>query len=611
MSNPSLPPVEPAPLEHSVQPVRLTWLDPLCAALSVLIPVAVTLSRLSVGAQWRDDLPVVRGLGLVPIAGEGSITAVLTQVAALIPVGGRLMRAALVSALGLAVAGRLTYGIALRLLRTQRATPRLSPPLALAASLTTVLAAAWQSEGTIAGGATIAAALGLYTLSLRRRSQVADARSWAIIGGLVGLTLSESHAAGGALAIALFAQLLIVRDFPTRRVAALAGAACAVGFAVCALPLVIRPLAPRSWVHLGYALSTGGVGGADFLAERSSSLAAWTRDVGVISLGLALFGAAFGLFRSKTRWLVVPWIALVAVDSAFPAALSAGLTSDQLASLRLMAVAGIGVCSVLGVHAASGFIGELKVPMARPAAGLLVAFSFVLVLMSSEDSAHRADATERQGAETFTDEALTRLPYRSILLVRSHAMAWRLWAARVVRGTRPDIVVVPVPMLERGSVATRLLVAEPTLGPLIRDAAIQGRPGEYAMSTLADARPLYVELDPRWDKRLMHHLTPEPMWLGFAPTALGQSDRHESMARVEAAFERVLAVANRPAARDQATLGVLGARTLEQARILMQLRDYPAVEKLAVLLKKIDPSDPELLQLEKALAARKAKLAAR
>jgi hypothetical protein len=120
--------------------------------------------------------------------------------------------------------------------------------------------------------------------------------------------------------------------------------------------------------------------------------------------------------------------------------------------------------------------------------------------------------------------------------------------------------------------------------------AISGRPSEYALSTLADARPLFLELDPSWDRRLVDHLQPRPFWLGFAPHALGRSDRAASLSKSRRAFRRVLDVATRPPARDAATLAVLSTRASEQAVALAALGDREGVLGILDDLRRIDPA---------------------
>ena len=79
------------------------------------IVLLATIWRVSEGAQWRDDMAVVRAVGLVPIGGEGVVSTLLTQILVLIPIGGRLLRAGLTSALGVAVCAGLLFEVTRRL----------------------------------------------------------------------------------------------------------------------------------------------------------------------------------------------------------------------------------------------------------------------------------------------------------------------------------------------------------------------------------------------------------------------------------------------------------------------------------------------------------------
>src|SRR5215207_252790 len=93
--------------------------------LAFAVPLVVTMLRTSPTGQWRDDLPAVRALGLVPSGSEGLISPALTQLLALLPIGGRLLRAGWVSALGLALASAVAYRLVQRALDASLPTPRL------------------------------------------------------------------------------------------------------------------------------------------------------------------------------------------------------------------------------------------------------------------------------------------------------------------------------------------------------------------------------------------------------------------------------------------------------------------------------------------------------
>jgi hypothetical protein len=165
---------------------------------------------------------------------------------------------------------------------------------------------------------------------------------------------------------------------------------------------------------------------------------------------------------------------------------------------------------------------------------------------------------------------------------------------------------VPLALLGRGSVAADLVREEPAVAPLVRDVIMTGRASEFALAALSDARPLYVELDPEWDKRLLDHLRPTPLWLGFTPHTLGRSDRTSALSSEEGrrAFRRVLGVAKSVPGGDAATLSVLGARAREQAVVLAALGDRDSVRRVLGDLGRIEPRSAFATQIEERLRGR-------
>ena len=586
---------------NELPPPPRHWLDATCAWLALAIPLGLTLMRASPSTQWRDDLAVVRGLGLVPFGGEGMPSTVLMQLAALLPIGGRLLRASLVSAVGLSLSAWFIYFLTRRALEANAVTPRLTPALALSAALTATLSPTWQLEGTIAGGATLAAALALAGLLVRAVRVGRDLRAFIGFGALTALAALESHAAGLVLFAGLGAQLAALRDVPDNRSLLAFGAGALALAALCLVPYAVRPFAEHAWVHLGYGLSAADAVPRDAAAVRTDAISAWLREIGVLSVAFAVGGAVFGVWNKRTRWIAVPLVLFVVADLAFPASRAGLLTTDPLAAVRLLAVSALSIAGALGLHTAAIALRGARLPFARAASVMLVVFNFTLVLVTGEDSSFLADRRAQHAAEVWTDEALGSLPPRSLLLVRSEAVAWRLWADWVVRGERPDVVAAPLPLLERGSVTARLLELEPGLAPLVRELAINGQPSEYALSTLADARPLFVEFDPSWEKRCFDHLVPQPLWLRFSPHALGRSDRMAALKRGRAAFRRVLAEAKQPTYGDAATLSVLGVRASEQAVLLAMLGDRLGAAAMVEDLRLLDPGNAVAAEVERRL----------
>ncbi|WP_438025472.1 hypothetical protein [Sorangium sp. So ce233] len=627
------------------------WLDRSLAFLSAALPFGLSLARAASSGQWREDLTAVRDLGLVAVGVGGGLSTALSQALSLLPLGPRTFRTALGSALALALASRLLYemvrrllleaarpaplpGIALwRRLRGDAAeplaatagsapgvpgapgstkaapgagSPRLASVLAAIAVLTAALSPTWQREATVGGGAMLATCCALVTLALASAcaEQARHAgRAWIGLGALLGATFAESPPAGLAALAASYAMFLARRGLgersagaaaagPPRRMLAAAAGAGALTAALLLAPLVLRPLAPRAWADIGRALTAGSLAALDVASARTTALAAWSREIGVVSLLIAAAGLGLALLRPRARWLVVPFLALLALDTLLPARAAGVLSADPLTPLRSLAVAAIAVGSALGAHAAVRALLDTRVPFSRSGAVLLVVFQLTLVALTSEEAGFAADRSEQTAAEVWTDEAYGSLDPKSAILVRSPAIAWRVWAARITRGERPDVLVIPIPLLDRGQVAASLLAEERKLMPLLRDFALAGEPSEFALSTLADVRPLYVELDPRWSKRLLSHLNVAGIWLEYAPQPLGASDRKLATAQSIAPIRRVLESLSVAAVPDTSTAAVLASTMRGQSNVVSLLGERVVAQSYLDRLGELAAEDP-------------------
>jgi len=580
-------------------------LDSLCFPLAVALPLALTALRVEPSAEWRDDVSLVESLGFVPMSGEHAPSALLSALAALLPIGGRVLRAGLVGAAGAALVGGAVYGLARRLLTVNAQTLRLAPPLALAAALTATLSPTFQSEGTRVGGVTLAVGLSLVVLLACGKTD-GTRRSAFALGTLFGLVAAENRVAALALLVALGARAAVAARLPARRTLAAAVVGTAVVWAFFAVPLFVRPLASRASLSLG--VDPTSPFGALFQGTTSQrgALETWAVEMGPIALGLGLAGLSWGVFRKKLRADSVPLAAFVLVSAAAPVEAASPLTAHPLAPVRLLSFAALAVAAVVGVQTATLSLRRARVPLSEAASVLLVVFHLTLVFTAIEGSSSVVTDSTGLGADVWTDEAEGELPAGALLLVRSPTLAFRFWESRIVRGDRPDVVVVPLALLGRGSIASELVREEPALVPLVRDVAMNGRASEYALSTLADARPLYVELDPEWDKRLLDHLRPTPLWLGFTPHTLGRSDRASALAADDGrrAFRRVLGVAKAAPLGDRATLAVLGARAKEQAVVLAALGDRDSARRVLGDLGRIEPRSDFAAKLAERLGGR-------
>jgi hypothetical protein len=571
----------------------------LCSALSVAVALGVSAYRVTAVPQWRDDAAALRALGPTPAGLEGAVSAVAGFLASVVPLGGKLLRLGLVACVATGVAALLVYGLTERLLARHGSTPRLTPLIAAVASLGTVLGPAWQSEGTIAGGAAVAAALALAaTMLATDEAALGSAPTALYLGALGALCLLEQPMAALALVSVLVSVAVVRGHLPTVRTALLG----LVGAVSAALPIVVArmlsALHPRSVLELGRELVPAATERLGAPLEPIEVLEAWRLELGLLPLVLALLGALFGLIVRRTRPWVIPLLLWPAADFVHSIASRRELDSDVQSPLRLLAIACAAAFAALGLHAASYFLLRAKVLLGKQAVAVLTVLYATTVFVRFDDSSTIAPRRNESVAGVLAHEVFDGLPPDALLLVRSEPIVQRLWAASAVEGARPDVVLVPVALLGRGAVAEHLLRIEPRLGPVIRDVAVRGEPSEFALSTLSDARPVHVEVDPSWDPRLLEHLLPHPYFMAFAPHAFGRSDRQRALPEVRAAFQRLAAAAGGEKWPDTRTLSALRHRMREQAATLGALGDREEALTLVGDLRAIDGQELAARELE-------------
>ncbi len=605
------------------------------------LPAAVGIWHAAPAPLWRDDASAV-ALFSGTSRFQGVVSGALGQIAQLLPVGSGLERAALPGALALGALGYLVFESSSGLLRS-RGAPRLAPVLSLSAAVTAALSASALSEGTVTGGYAVAAALGLGVLassgllappSVSERA-LGNARRAAVVALLFALTALESLWAAAAVGPALLVGLWTRGVRPGRAQALAFGAALALTTTVGVLPAALRPLV----APLGASISAGvggGIearsGGAPALGPRPTESASpairpahtagsatppsdvssavsnessaaepqneatrfltgagWLDGLGLLALAAAAVGAATALLQRKLRAALAPAATLLAFDLLVPSAMPDALSVSGRVAPHLLALAVIVVIAAIGVHALVSALSRLRFPGARPSAALLVAFALAASWAGAEDSMRLVGSRNPRAAEVWTDEAFAALPPRALVVVRSEPLAFRLWAAHAIGG-RSDVLVVPLPLLGRGTLAADLLELEPKLALLIRELSISGVPSEQALTELADARPLFVDVDPTWDRRLLEHLLPGPFFSRFAPHALGRSDRKLALEASLDTFESVLARADGGAAPDLATRSVLLRGAEQELALLEALGDRAEAKLLRARLAQIAPS---------------------
>lgn len=574
----------------------------LCQIAAFAVPWLLGLLHAAAEPHFADDVQLLRGAAALPIGLEGLISAGLSALVALMPVGNWELRAVLVAAAGLGAGSWLTYAFAQRLLRQHFAEHALNAPLALMAALGATLGPAWALEGSAPAGHAFAAALALGCLFAAAEPTLSGARRTLLVSALLAACALESRATATALGVAVLAPRLLAPKAVSRSQIVVAGTAAV---AILLLPAVLALavwLSPSPEAGLAWGLLRHGWELAPAPVERSASLTAWLKEVGVVGLVLSLGGVALGARDAKTRAVTLSMLAFPLADLALGGGISDPRLHDAMSGTRLVALAALSIHAALALRHVSSWLSRARIAFAPSLSALLVAYGFSLVFVGADDAELAIDARQASVVEPFTDEALASLPLHSAVLLRSPALTFRLLTAQKLTGLRPDVLVVSLPVVERGGARTELLARESGFLPLVRELLLTGKPNEYALSALADARPTFIEFEPNWEPRLRSHLVPHAFFTQFAPQPLARSDRREQLEHGEQALTRVLDELTRAGAADPATRSTLSAMLAQRALLLSSLGDREIAADVVKELLQIEPRSRVGLELKARLA---------
>ncbi len=566
---------------HPPREERPSFAAKVGALFAWALPVAVALARTSASPQWRGDVGAVRDLALGGIEWGGGVSTALAQMFAIVPLGSRTFRASVVSVLALGVLARALYAVVLAHLRgLEREAGRApstwgAPWLAAIAAMSAAMTPTVQEEATVGGGGLVAAAIATTLLRGLQRA-VQEGVSGASAGKLLaavatglGLLASERVELAGLVTLAIlvgFVTLRVagardVRILVPRRWAALAVATLVVGFVAGSLPAALRLATPlraltAAWrssplpttsalasSQLSLGVGTWGPSIAPANPTLSASLLETaTNELGTVALLGALVGALALASRRRTRPFTLALVALVVTDAFASGWLgsSGSWGGEPALACRLVSLAALASCSTAGLFVLLDTLIAKRIPLAKQAAAMILAFHATSVALVVEQADARADRSVLSGADAFTRAALDALPPGSTLWVDDPSAAWRLLAAQLVEGRRPDVLVVPRRLVLAGELLPPLLERERSLTSLLRSVALSGATDELAMSEIADRRPLFVEPERAWEPGMYEHLGVSHAWSRFHPEPRGAVERASDIAQSERTLGRLL-----------------------------------------------------------------------
>jgi hypothetical protein len=541
-------------------------------AIALWLPLMGAVTQTTGEPLWRSDTAVlaIQGSSLP----SGGLQNVLSRLMLFVPLGNHSFRYALPGAVCAGLAAVLTLEICHLLFARQGGRSGLDRFLALGVSTALGLSLPWLTEASVAGGAALGAALGLYLLMVSLREKRVRSARGMIIGGVIGAMLTVESV---WIAATLGAVLLLSRSWDRH-----SAQRSPVGLGAVGLGAV-----PSSLLFLGaWTLACGLLLGPELLESRPSlgwspqetanspGLGAWLSNVGLLFSAAAVGGILFGLRNRRPLFALV---LLILVDICAPGQIE-GAWAYSIAenkgriALHLVATGAVFALGALGLRTLAASAAALRLFAARPLAALVATLALATCLASAEDTLRTLSQTNTKGTSAFTDAALAPLPPRALVLTKTAAWSRRFLAAQA-GGARPDVLIVPLDDLTQARSLQAWLHQEPALETLLRDLSLSETPSESAIALLVDKRPVYLEPNAAWDRRLLEHMLPSIPLAQFSSHAVGRSDRLASLEHFSEADKELRVVFGHELIPDSASLSVYEESLLELLEVFSKIKD--------------------------------------
>jgi len=588
-------------------------------ALATFAPLLAYMATASAHAYWLDSGEFVAAASDLGIAHPpGEVLATLTHYAAcLVPLGSLSFRVALASACFAALASGAVYHATSVTLGSAGLAPG-------GARRLLSLAASWIFAGSYGvwmqavrpevyglEAAIVCLVIDrLVTFEARRPST--DPRPLYVASLLFGLGLANHHFLTFLLLPAAAPTLARLLRDRGRRPLLRAGLFALPGLAsFLYLPLraAAEPMLnlgePTSAARIFWVVSARafqknqGAGVPHPLSERAADvLMALGESVHPITLGVALLGV-WALLRTRgSARIAVIWIGVCAAYSTARAWLgfvhgnpdALGYLMPAMASLAALAAGACGVIWSLlrtrgGVARALGVLLLLALPG--------------FALRNAAATAPRVSLAAFADTDEFDDALRRQLPARSVVLVHQAQTLFRFWGGDAEEQLRPDITVVPIPLLPYPGMVNRLVRRDPELGDLLRGYLLEGTLRQPDLQTLAAQRPLLIEMDTRVSPALYEAMAPRDLYFQVLSGGASPDDEREGQQRLAQIWARIETGVHRPL--DAETRAQMLWRRYAEALYFAGVGDRDAARASCDAGLVLNPQAEELLGLRAAL----------
>lgn len=250
---------------------------------------------------------------------------------------------------------------------------------------------------------------------------------------------------------------------------------------------------------------------APFSERLADVLIATGEDLHVAIVVVALLGAYFMLRVKSSRKYALFWLTLWMVYALGRAAFGFVHGNPDALAYFMLSYASLAVFTIFAIGVLLSALAEAvpTKPRLSPAIAMILAVAALSQFVRSSEAstlAHFADT------DVFDDGLRRSLPSRSVVLVHNPQTIFRYWGGEAEELNRPDVTMIPLPLLSYPSLVDRFVKDEPELTLLLRTYVLDGMLSGPELQSLAALRPVFVEMDLRVTQETMDLLVPEQLY---------------------------------------------------------------------------------------------------
>jgi len=250
---------------------------------------------------------------------------------------------------------------------------------------------------------------------------------------------------------------------------------------------------------------------APFGERLADVLVVTAEDLHVALLAVALLGAYFMVRVRSARKYALFWISSWIVYVFGRAAIGFIHGNPDAIAYFMLSYASLAAFAAFAMGVLLSALAEATPRRPRLAPALAAA----LAVGASFQAVRSWDASSLAGfidTDVFDDGLRRSLPPHAVVLAHNPQTIFRYWGGEAEELSRPDVTLIPLPLLTYPKLVDRFVTADPELTPLLRSYVLDGALSATELQSLATLRPVYVEMDVRVEPALMDLLVPDHLY---------------------------------------------------------------------------------------------------